>query len=238
MITEYLSWDSGFFNKKIGRMNYNISDEIRLTKALQKAKMEDYQLLYVIAPERLYIGNALLKIYSGKLVDRKILYSLSIENVPERNQFPEKVTLYTKTTVSTELEELAYLSGNYSRFRLDENFEPDTFYRLYKTWIIKSVQKEMADRVFIVNDDNAIVGMVTLKYGTDAGTIGLIAISESTQGKGYGRKLINACIYDLHNRGISNIETPTQADNISACLFYEKCGFTRKSVSNIYHFWL
>jgi dTDP-4-amino-4,6-dideoxy-D-galactose acyltransferase len=205
---------------------------------LDKAQTEHYQLLCVFAPERLYIGEPVLNAYSGKLIDRKILYSQPVENIPKQNQLPEMVTSYLEMSVSEELENLAYLSGRYSRFRLDENFEPDDFYRLYKTWIIRSIQKEIADNVFIIKENNAIVGMVTLKYGEENGTIGLMAVSESAQGKGYGKKLIKSCMYDLHKRGISKIEVPTQANNIAACRFYEKCGFTNQSVSNIYHFWL
>jgi dTDP-4-amino-4,6-dideoxy-D-galactose acyltransferase len=238
MIIEYLSWDSDFFNKKIGKISYDIPDETKLKKVLEKAKTEHYQLLYIFAPERLCIGDEILKNYSGKLVDRRILYSHQIENILERNQFSEIVTLYSEKVLSNELENLAYLSGKYSRFNLDENFEQDIFRRLYKTWIIKSVQKEMADSVLIVKDYDTIVGMVTLNYGEKVGTIGLIAVSALAQGKGYGKKLINACIYDLYKRNISTLEVPTQANNISACLFYEKCGFTCKLITNIYHFWL
>jgi dTDP-4-amino-4,6-dideoxy-D-galactose acyltransferase len=237
MITEYLSWDSAFFNKKTGKINYNIPDETKLKKILEKAKTEQYQLLYIFVPEKFCIRDEILKVYSGKLVDRRILYSQYIENLLEHNQFAETVTLYSETVVSDELENLAYLSGQYSRFHLDKNFEPDTFHRLYKTWVTKSVQKKMDNSVFIVKNHDTIVGMVTLKYGEKIGTIGLIAVSELAQGKGYGKKLINACIYDLYKRNISTLEVPTQANNIPACRFYEKCGFSRELITNIYHFW-
>jgi dTDP-4-amino-4,6-dideoxy-D-galactose acyltransferase len=238
MMVEYLSWDSDFFNKKIGKINYDVPDEATLKKILEKAKMEHYQLLYVFVPERFCIGGDILKVYSGKLVDRKILYSQSVKNTLEQNRFPETVMPYSETVVSTELENLAYLSGKYSRFRLDKNFEPKDFFRLYKIWITKLVQKEMANSIFIAKNDDAIVGMVTLKYGEEIGTIGLLSVFESEQGKGYGKKLINACIYDLYKRNISNLEVYTQTDNILACRFYEKCGFTHKLTSYVYHFWL
>ena len=80
--------------------------------------------------------------------------------------------------------------------------------------------------------------MATLKITADKGVIGLIAVSPLSQGKGYGHILNDACCNELIMRNINTIEVATQKDNKSACRFYEKCGFSVQSVTNIYHFWL
>jgi len=38
--------------------------------------------------------------------------------------------------------------------------------------------------------------------------------------------------------GYDTIEVITQEANKGACIFYEKLGFKKKSVANVYHFWL
>ena len=80
--------------------------------------------------------------------------------------------------------------------------------------------------------------MVTLKIDKEKGHIGLIAVSPDTQGKGYGKALIDSCENELLNKGYYKLEVSTQIDNKQACLFYEKCGFKIKDITNIYHFWL
>lgn len=235
MKLEYLSWDSDFFSKKIGRINCQIKNESELRSLLAKAKEEGYQLIYVFGNADLYFDQIFMDKNHAKLVDRKVLYTKSILST---NENTNTVQEYKDFDTTDELESLAYLSGAFSRFRLDNKFETEDFYRLYKTWITKSVSKDMADKVFVVRGNDKVVGMVTLKIQQEVGEIGLIAVSESAQSKGYGKDLINTCINAIVSKGIHQIEVPTQMENIDACCFYEKCGFNIKSITNIYHFWL
>ncbi|HEY5591532.1 MAG TPA: GNAT family N-acetyltransferase [Paludibacter sp.] len=235
MKLEYLSWDSDFFSKKIGRINCQIKNESELLSLLAKAKEEGYQLIYVFGNADLYFDQFFMDKNHAKLVDRKVLYTKSILST---NENTNTVQEYKDFVTTDELESLAYLSGAFSRFRLDNKFETEDFYRLYKTWITKSVSKDMADKVFVVREHDKVVGMVTLKIQQEVGEIGLIAVSESAQSKGYGKDLINTCINAIVSKGIHQIEVPTQMENIDACCFYEKCGFKIKSITNIYHFWL
>ena len=78
----------------------------------------------------------------------------------------------------------------------------------------------------------------TIKITDGKGVIGLIAVSPLSQGKGYGQILNDACCNELSQLNIKILEVATQMDNAGACRFYEKCGFSVQSVTNIYHFWL
>jgi len=236
MKIEHLTWDSEFFDKKIGKITCNSAEvERELNSLLSEAKEQCYQLLSVFTCNGLIISESLLNKYNGKLIDRKVLYYKSIQTIDKE---PIKTPEYTQPFVTKELETLSYLSGKFSRFRLDTGFKQDDFYRLYNSWITKSISKEIADKVFVVYESENIIGMVTLKFKHAVGEIGLIAVSETAQGKGYGKKLIQACTQTLINEGIYQIEVATQIENIPACRFYEKCGFIVKSITNIYHFWL
>jgi len=235
MNLEYLSWDSDFFSKKIGKISCNSNAESELRLLLSKAKEQGYQLVYVFGEENLFLDQLFLKKYYAKLVDRKVIYTQSLVATEKTIN---KVEEYKNLIITDELESLSYLSGACSRFRLDNHFEPEEFFRLYKTWMSKSLSGELADKVFVVRELNEIVGIVTLKFQKEVGNIGLIAVSETVQNKGYGKDLINACRNAVISEGFQQLEVPTQMGNISACRFYEKCGFKIKSITNIYHFWL
>ena len=230
---EYLAWDSDFFMKKIGRISVENSDN--LANILEEAKNVNYQLTYVFGNKDLFVSDKILKQFNGHLADRKVLYEKDVETVKKQVIF---VSEYKDNKLNDELEELAYISGEYSRFKLDNNFEENDFYRMYKIWIENSVKHLNTDNVFVAKEKDTIKGMVTLKVDAEKGHIGLIAVSPDMQGKGYGKALINACENELLSKGITKLEVPTQSNNIQACKFYEKCDFKIKEVTNIYHFWI
>ena len=228
-----LTWDTDFFQKKIGRIDCSYDTD--LSSLLLQARKEGYELIYVFCNGSLFLPPDVLEKYNGSLVDRKVIYENN-KLISKELSFP--VEEYSSMEASEKLEQLAYVSGSYSRFRLDPHFHPDDFYRMYKTWIAKSVTHEIADKVFVIRDNSQLCGMATLKISADKGVIGLIAVSPLSQGKGYGQILNDACCNELVKHNINTLEVATQLDNVSGCRFYEKCGFSVQSVTNIYHFWL
>lgn len=235
MEIEYLDWDSNFFKKKIGKILEVNNDEVLLQNTLSKARKDGYELIYVFGSENLILNERTLSHYNGSLVDQKVLYEKSIVDSTELQTFALE---YNSSTATEDIITLGYLSGKYSRYFIDKNFNPNDFYRLYKIWVEKSVSHEIANHVFCVYDNETAIGLVTLNSQAQKGTIGLIAVSEGIQGKGIGRALINACINKLVEQKVNTIEVPTQLSNQQACSFYEKCGFSVKSITTIYHFWL
>jgi len=236
---EYLSWDSDFFLKKIGRLL--ITDVNNLESFLKEAITNGYQLIYVFGDKEFFIDNDILLKYNGKLIDKKIVYEKRITEAERR--LPTitmgiNISEYINNELTEELEQLAYISGNYSRFKLDNNFKGNDFYRMYKIWMEKSIKHQIADNVFIATENKIIKGVVTLKKDGNKGNIGLISVSTDMQNKGYGKALILACENELWQKSIYKIEVATQAENIQACKFYEKSGFQIKEINNIYHFWL
>lgn len=239
MILEKISWDSDFFKRKVGKILYSHQYKNKFIKLINDAKSQDFDLIYVFADKDTYLDQDILTKYNGKLVDRKVLYRRELTGMtPESLDNEPNVLEYVSKELDADLENLTYLSGTYSRFKIDEGFFDDDYYRLYKTWILKSLSKELADKVFVYKEGGRILGMVTLKYKENIGDIGLIAVDDTTQGKGIGKKLINVCIKDLLINEIREIEVATQEVNDVACLFYEKRGFSVKNITNIYHFWL
>jgi Acetyltransferase (GNAT) family. len=235
MKISYLEWDSKFFDKKIGKVELDFYDPQKLSKLLDKARKDNYQLIYLFAPEHLFLQDDILRLYNGKLMDRKVLYRMDFESChPQSNRVIE----YSASEPTNELVQLCYLSGVHSRFNTDENFSTNDFHRLYYTWLCESIKKQIADNTFIIEDKEAIRAMVTLKKNDAIGQIGLLSVSTEAQKKGYGKLLIEASKQALFEKGIFSLEIPTQLANQNACQFYEHCGFYKLSISNIYHFWL
>lgn len=228
-----LAWDSIFFNKKIGRIEVT-DDYTSLVENLEKVFKQQYDLVYVFGNKNTDIPNKILTKFNGKLVDRKITYTAQIEDLRTKNTVEIKEFERQNGNL---LYDLAYLSGTHSRFRLDEGLDIENFKRLYREWIDKSVSHQIAKKVYVYEDNGQIKGMVTLGVKENLATIGLIAVDETLQGKGIGMSLIDACVQYCKAENIASLDVPTQLDNTQACKFYEKCGFTEKSVQNIYHFW-
>lgn len=229
----HLAWDSHFFGKKIGRIDIT-DDYISLVEKLEKVFQQQYDLIYVFGNKSTDIPNEILRNFNGKLVDKKITYTAKIE------EFRTKTTVEIKEfdkQNGSHLYDLAYLSGTHSRFRLDESLDIEKFKGLYREWIDKSVSHQIAKRVFVYEDNGQIKGMITLGIKEKAANIGLIAVDETLQGKSVGMSLIDACVEYCKTETIATLDVATQLDNTQACRFYEKCGFTEKSVQNIYHFW-
>ena len=228
-----LTWDSNFFNKKIGRIDVK-DDYANLVENLEKAFKQKYDLVYIFGDKNTNIPSEILEKFNGKIVDRKITYTAQIESLQTKST--TEIKEFDKQNGS-KLYDLAYLSGTHSRFKLDEGLSIEHFKRLYREWIDKSVSHQIAKKVFVYEDNEQIKGMITLGLNGKAANIGLIAVDETLQGKGVGMSLIDTCVQYCKTESIATLDVKTQLYNDQACKFYEKCGFTEKSVQNIYHFW-
>jgi len=227
---EYLAWDSDFFRKKIGRVLINNSDN--LLNILEYAKKDGYQLIYAFGNQDFFVNEKKLKQFNGHLADRKVVYEKEIKVKVEQAAF---ISEYKSDKLIPELEQLAYISGEYSRFKLDKNFEEIDFYRMYKIWLKKHLK---TDNIFVAKENDVIKGMMILRIDDKKGHLNLLAVSPDTRGKGYARALISACENKILSKGVSKVTLPTQLDNTQACNLYEKYGFKIEEIVNIYHFWL
>ncbi|MDD4150683.1 MAG: GNAT family N-acetyltransferase [Bacteroidales bacterium] len=229
---EYLEWDSSFFNKKIGRIVFFNSTFADLEDTLKLAKHEKYDLIYVF--ENVDDETNLLENYRPNLIDTKIILAKQVEPELETDCLIQD---FTGSKSNEMIDNLAISSGEYSRFNLDNGFSSADFHNLYKTWIRNSLNRDIADKVFI-NADEKITGLITIKITEKIGIIGLVSVSKLAQGQGIGECLVNACNNFLFLNNIKQMEVATQAANLRAISFYKKSGFKIQTRTNIYHFWL
>ena len=231
----HLNWDSDFFNRKIGKIIFSSNGRIEeLIKSLEKAKLMNYDLIYVFSDPDFVIEDEILQRFNGNLIDTKLKYHRRIPS--EISSFNLKVSIFDSKIPTADLINLALTSGDYSRFQKDKRFTESDFIRLYTTWLIKSITKEIADEVFVYIENDKILGFITLSIKNSRGEVGLFAVFKDAQGKGIGTKLLVKVYKYLLDHKIDQLYIPTQKENIPACRFYAKKGFHIISEQSIYHF--
>ena len=218
-----LHWDSDFFNLEVGELIVDNSISYELG---------NFDLIYVKSTKKIAIElNNFEKSHSEiKVVYNKILQDFH----PINNQVIE---LSEANYSINELNQLAFESGNHSRFKLDNRIENRKFEELYELWIENSINKSFADEVFVYLHETIIAGFVSYKEAGDYATIGLIAVSKVFQGKGIGKELLFKVENELLKKGINELRIPTQEENYQACGFYEKLGYKKFETTNISHYW-
>ncbi len=235
-IVEYLPWDSDLFKKKIGKYTIDSEkDKIEFKEVLDIAHKKGFECIYVFDPYN-FIADVKITGTDITLVDTKINYHLPILSSTEILN-SSNFSRIENTNEYTQLYELAFESGKYSRFKTDSHFSNQDFKRLYQKWIDNSINKKIADEVIGYFIENQMVGMITLQEKEGTVQIGLISVFPKFQGRGIGKELVKYAILYAVQKKAYFIEVSTQLLNKPACKFYEKIGFEPKELTNIYHIW-
>ncbi|MBI4646849.1 MAG: GNAT family N-acetyltransferase [Bacteroidia bacterium] len=234
---KYLDWDSDFFKLKIARILPDVLSESQLKDIINRLICEKFVLAYWFANSQ-YPDNILAaKVMNGFLYDKKTTYGLSL-NRQDNFLLDKTIEIYTKSEIAPQLINLALESGKYSRFKTDNHFPKGSFERLYTEWIYKSMQKELADIVFVHKTNDIINGMITLYVRNYTGYIGLVGVDYTFHRQNIGNKLMAAAKNYFIQKNCVKIEVVTQGDNIPACKYYEKNGFKKIKTEYLFHFWI
>ncbi|GAB3513184.1 hypothetical protein GCM10027341_54880 [Spirosoma knui] len=232
-----LSWDTRFFGYTVGRIDLYPYDETRLATVLERASQQGVKLLYMFTDKDGIPGQAIASSYTIRLVDTKVIYSYPLG----RSVVPAPVWPIRRFSVAdnvAQLYELAYQSGEYSRFRVDPAIGEEKFRALYRRWVDNSLSGQAADDTFVYVVDEVISGFVTESKQPPIASIGLIATDEAQRGRGIGSALLNYVKHELQATSAIRLEVATQKRNTIACRFYERNGFAVSDETNVYHIWL
>ena len=230
MMIERLSWDSNFFKLEIANAKIDNLDDYMIVKSgFAKSK---YDLMYLFCPESTSPETLEIIKSNEKLHDTKLTFT-------KKKFATQEVSKDIKSVIqlSPALEDLAIQSGAYSRFNRDKILR-EKFPLLYKTWIAKSVNRDIADIVFgHYRSDGKLSGMVTLKAENDWSKIGLISVNKLDWGLGIGKKLIRQAENWCITKGRNELIVDTQEVNTKASPFYRACGFELLNKIHIFHIW-
>ena len=230
---EPLEWDSRHFGISVARLT---SPPGRLQAGLASAARAGIRLAYWnCAPEEAFSNEAAVKA-GGIKVDSKCVY----ERQPPRSGRHRSGLEDDDRRIGDRdaLVALALQSGELSRFRLDPLIPAGAWRRLYETWIIRSLNHEIANAVLIESAQDRPVAMITLACDGAAGEIGLFAVDASQRGKGVGHRLLERALAWFGNAGCERVRVSTQGANTGARRVYERAGFVLTEQTNVYHFWI
>jgi len=233
---EELFWDSNEFGYPISKIEIDTEDDKEsISDAIRRAKDTDVKLLYIFADRDKRLHDQ-LEDKGALLVDEKTRYLRSLTPTKMHD-----ANLVSKSMIGTPLDQrtldLAYQAGAYSRFKMDPNLNKGEFEKLYKLWIERSLNGEIAFDVLGYQQGNELVGILTLGDKNGRADIGLVAVETRCRGIGIGRDLMLSAIYAASEKGFSEIQVVTQLANVAACNYYSKSGFVIEDIKNIYHLW-
>jgi len=228
-VSGYLDWDSKFFNKQIAFIEGLKATNARLSKEIDHFLLCGADCIYLYTRKQVDLSG-----YDIILADKKRIYILDKPEYKEISS-PACLSQPKYTGNPSDLYDLAFQSGEHSRFKIDPHFSNDEFCRLYKAWIDNSLNEEFADFVFVANAPMP-QGFISAKIKDDIISIGLFATDRKFRGMGIGTRLIQKIINIAANRGLK-VEVVTQADNKAACEFYERRGFNISDEQYVYHIW-
>lgn len=238
---QHLGWDSNFFGFGVARILPARLGTRALQGILRELREANVALAYWAAdPNDRDSGQAAVECM-GFLADRKITFSVDSEVLHKNMPLiaaNAQVEEFCAEGPTAELEALAIQAGEFSRFRVDPRIPPGRFIELYRQWIRKSVNGELAEKVYVVRSEvGKILGMVTVGEKNGRGDIGLLAVDRLARGRNLGLALVSAAQEWSLKKGLPAAQVVTQVDNVAACRFYEKCGYHIDKVEHIYHFW-
>ncbi|MCL2623030.1 MAG: GNAT family N-acetyltransferase [Planctomycetaceae bacterium] len=232
---DILTWDSEFFGFPVAKIAVPPEFSRDDLKSVLDGNASEFSLIYVfqngIGPDEISgLAQPCL------CFDRKVVFRKSLSSIRPAEK-PPNVGEYRGTICSSELEQLAYLSGSYSRFKKDTRLEP-FFEKLYQLWIQRSISGEIADVVLVDADEDMTRGVVTVKkLPHSEGMIGLVAVGQNFQRRGIASNLLTACDIWCLEHGLSSLSVATQQENKPACQTYEKNGYVLEEIHSIYHYW-
>jgi dTDP-4-amino-4,6-dideoxy-D-galactose acyltransferase len=232
-----LEWDTMHFGYKIASVRIPKLTEKDLRRLINDLQIDNYRLAYCYVDPSDEISNNSLLNTCGFIADEKVLFIKKIGKL-DNLMHSSNICSYKSDFTSEKLKLLAFQSGMYSRFKLDEKFVNNEYEKLYFEWIDKSVKKEIADEILVYYKDKEEKGFVTLSMKNKIGSIGLIAVDEKERGNSIGKELMKAAFSTFKAKDILNVEVVTQKANTRACEFYKSLGFEVGTVENIYHLWI
>jgi len=219
-----LTWDSTFFDYKIGKAEINSS--INTKDLLNSIKKSSYDMVQVFSNQNL--GSS----FKYNPIDVKLTFSKKVPTATTNNPYIKSVT----KDLNRALVKLATEAGIYSRYKTDKNLQLK-FEEMYEIWMNKSLKRELAAEVFVFQDENRINGMVTINKKLKKAEIGLIAVDNKVQSKGIGTQLLQSVENWALKHNLENICVETQEENYNACQFYEKNNYKISDKTYIYHIW-
>lgn len=235
----HLEWDTTFFGFGVARIVRAEMDADELSETLKFLHDNKYRLVYWQLAADQYESAKIAQIHGGFLADEKVTYVKNLVDMTDFRKASAYIPFpYPDKTPEVAMIKLALQSGEHSRFRNDSKFPLELYDKLFTCWIMRSVSKEIAWEVLLIEEGNDLLGLITLGVKGERADIGLVAVADYARGKGVGRALVADADKRFAESGYALAQVVTQRSNLGACRLYESCGYQIEIIENVFHFWL
>lgn len=236
----FLDWDSEHFGFPIAQLDSDCLTPELIARANAWCENQSVRCLYFLADPVNPNLVALASQFSFEFVDARM--SLSTTQLPDTlamQHGPIHIGLASQDDLPA-LENLASKTHRNTRFFSDIRFPENRAQELYRKWVRKDV---LAGNTLVARsrtENGSPLGYITIQANLDAkqASIGLVAVSEASRGKGVGTALVQAALFHAHENGARRISVVTQGNNVIAQRLYQVNGFRTDSCRYWYHCWL
>lgn len=230
MGVQRLDWDSEFFGLRVARLECERAMNRQSLEHCLKASNADVVYIMIVEGSHIEMHRTLSDV-GARMVDNKLVYWKRVD--PER-EFPAGIAAY-RGERRADLDQLALVSGRYSRFRRDPGFASRAN-AMYLAWMDRIIHDRF-ELVLVRWRGETICAMVTVKTIDKEAWVGLLSVERSSRGGGLGRQLMYAAECEAAVQGARRLLVVTQGDNEAAVGLYEGCGFSLKESKTVYHWW-
>jgi len=234
----HLPWDSELFGIKVYQVSENVTlTPARLPRLIKELLDNQVDLLYYLHDAKRSRDVYTLTASGFRFIDTRIVLNIELKSAKITDTVPW-FQLVKRNAGQVNLKPLIAMSKDLaatSRFSADRLLKKTLILKMYKTWILKALEFEMADYWFGLgtpSDPFTFVTFKTIRPGEVS--LSLIATRRDLRRKGYGSALLRHAFQALLAKKVNRVRVGMQLTNTKALAFYEKMGF--RSVGSWYIF--
>jgi GNAT superfamily N-acetyltransferase len=230
-----VQWDSEFFGARIARLDAGSLTENVLAESEAQARDLGVQCLYLDLAPNDAAALRVDRLRGLRLVDvRMLLVRPTTLALGLRAGAAVRVRVGSPADVPRLTEAVDALVP-WSRYAQDPRFGPAAARRMYWAWLRRAASTP--DELFAVAEQmGRPVGFITATSELEP-RIGLLSVSEPGRVQGTGLSLVATALTWGSLSGARLISS-TQARNVRALGFYQRCGFEIDECRYLYHWWL
>ena len=235
-VLQPLPWDSDWLGLAVARFVAGPDETgAAVAAAIARGRATGVRLLYLVLAPGNAAQAAAAQAAGAALADVQLTYELELDAVAPSGSPSAGVELARAETFTPALRELAWQSGEYSRFRRDARIGARAFQELYDQWLRQALAQ---GTVWAARAGAETVGLLALGTRGGHASIELLAVAPAARGRRVGHCLVQAARQTVRQGGATTLRVVTQGDNHPARHFYERCGFGLLRTAHLYHLWL
>jgi dTDP-4-amino-4,6-dideoxy-D-galactose acyltransferase len=237
----FLEWDSGFFGRRIARVNQARLDAERMAAVEHWRQAHAIDCLYLLVDAADLQAIRCAEQWSFRCTDLRVTLVCRLADAQAKVEGSDAAHVRPAAPDDLPaLQAIARVSHRDSRFYADPHFERERCDALYETWITNSCAGQ-AEQVLVAERAGRAAGYISCHCGGAAGgSIGLIAVCPDARGLGLGRVLLGAALdwfRDQAREADGQVTVVTQGRNVRAQRLYQRCGFVSEALQLWYHRW-